>query len=47
MLVRLSGSVMLVNELQPEKAKDPMLVRLSGSVMLVNELHISYAYCAY
>ena len=38
MLVTLSGIVMLVRELHPEKAWSPMLVTLSGIVMLVREL---------
>jgi hypothetical protein len=38
MLVTLEGIVMLVNPLQPEKAKSPMLVTLEGIVMLVNPL---------
>ena len=35
MVVTLSGMVMLVRLLQPEKAELPMLVTLSGMVMLV------------
>jgi hypothetical protein len=33
-----NGNMMLVNPLQPEKAKSPMLVTLEGIVMLVNPL---------
>ena len=36
MLVTLSGIVMLVSPLQPEKAELPMLVTLSGIVTLVS-----------
>ena len=38
MLVTLSGSSIVVKELQSENANFPMLVTLSGSSMLVKEL---------
>jgi hypothetical protein len=38
MLVMLSGSVMLVKELQSSKASSPMLVTPCGMLMLVKEL---------
>ena len=40
MLVTLSGSSMLVKELQSENADFPMFVTLSGSSMLVKERHL-------
>ena len=43
MLVTLSGIVMLVNPLQPEKAEVPMLVTLSGIVMPVSPLQLEKA----
>ena len=36
MLVTLSGVVMLVKLLQPEKAESPILVTLFGIIILVN-----------
>ena len=39
MLVTLSGIVMFVRLLQPQKALSPMLVTLSGIVMLVRLVH--------
>ena len=38
MLVTLSGMVMLVREVQEEKAQSPMLVTLSGMATLVREV---------
>ena len=40
MLVTLSGIVMDVKLVQPEKAEFPMLVTLSGMVMDVNPLQL-------
>ena len=41
--VLFSFTTILVNELQPENASEPILVTLSGISMLVNELHIKNA----
>ena len=43
MLVTLSGIVMDVKPLQPEKAESPMLVTLSGMVTDVKPLHLQKA----
>ena len=39
MLVTLSGIVMLVRPVQPEKARSPMLVTPSGMVTLERPVH--------
>ena len=44
MLVTLSGMVMEVKPLQPEKALSPMLVTLSGMMTEVKPLHPSKAW---
>ena len=43
MLVTLSGMVMEVKPLQPEKARSPMLVTLSGMVTEVREVQYAKA----